>query len=489
MVALFQIVLIDVVMDTGGVRRLGIKKGGNTMARHIRKYLLVLFGTLALVAVSAILVGDAVTDVAAQAQASEAKTLTRDLEPAIVKGAQVTRLVGTPVDDLFVYKFSGDSLSGQIPMQVDEVTASGSYTTTEDSLLDANDEIVFMAMDLGDRPSDFTVLADTLPISATWYEIEVWDPLSPSQKGWAYLVRSSTLTPGFSDDYVNITPGGQGFTIDADQYELRFSTAFPIINYLAMNGSGVDILDRTKIRTIVDVLGIPVTFNEEDLESPETVLIKDGPVRGILSQTALASPGGPISEANLDATNLVYASMLQATVDISFTLPGLADLTYARTSVDFNSAADGATFYNDNTPGGVTIDGSPDTLDATPLSNWAQVSHSTGRLVNVSDPSLAGGTQTNYYCDDGSGATTECDGTPTSGDGVSYGDVGISIEGDITESFTAESSLYVLPSPGGDQDNVGNTYEDYHFNPLITIARLRAVQGQIFLPMILKNSQ
>ena len=459
------------------------------MVAHFRKHLLAIFLALALIGVSVMLLGHAVADVSAQA--SEAKSLTRDLEPVVVYGSQVSGLIGAPVDDLFVYTFNGEVLSGQIPVQIDEVTADGNYTATEDGLLDANDQIVFMAIDLEDRPADPTILTGTLAISATWYEIEVSDPLSPNQRGWAYLVRSSTLTPEFSEDYVNVTSGDPSWTIDADGYAIHLSAALPAIDYLAMNGSGVDILDRSKIRVVLDFLGSPVYMTEADLTNPDTVLVKDGPVRGILRQAVSVSPGVPSSEAGLATTNLAYASLMDTTTQISFTLPDLVDLTSIRMSVDFNSAASasGATFYNANTPpGGEPVDGNPDPVARTPLSNWAQVSHTTGRFIHVFDTAPAGGTQSNYYCDDDSAGTLECDATPETGDGVAYGDVGISIEGNIRQSFTAESSLFILPPAAGGEDNVGASYSDYHHNPLSVRTRLQAREELIFLPIVLKNS-
>lgn len=455
---------------------------------NLRKHLLALFIALALIGVSGMLLGHAVADVAAQA--SEAKSITRDLEPVVVYGSQVPSLIGASVDDLFVYTFNGEVLSGQIPFQIDEVTAGGNYTTTDDGLLGANDEIVFMAMDLGDRPADPTILINPLSTSGNWYELEAGDPLSPNQKGWAYLVHSSALTPGFGDDYVDITSVAQSFTIDAAQYELHLSTVLPAIDYLAMNGSGSDILDRSKIRVVLEFLGSPFYLTEGDLTNPDTVLVKDGPVRGILRQTAVASPGGTSSEVGLVTTNLAYASLVDTTAEISFTLPSLVELTYARMSIDLDSGASGATFYNANTsPGGEIIDGDPDTVAGTPLSNWAQISHPSGRLIWVVDPSLVGGTQANYYCDDNGAGTLECDATPETGDGVAYGDAGISIEGNISEDFTTESSFFILPSAGGGQDNVGATYNDYHFNPIGVSTRFQAHDELIFIPIVLKNSR
>jgi hypothetical protein len=455
------------------------------MAEYIRKRLLVLFVTLALIVVSVVLTGQAIADVTTQA--SQAKTLDRDLEPVILRGSQVANLLDTPVEDLFVYTFNGNSLSGQIPVQVDEVTAGGSYTTTEDGLLDANDEIVFMAADLGDKPANMTELY-ALPISATWYEIEVTNPLSATQKGWAYLVRSDTLVH-ISKDYVDYDSTTKRITTNPDHYKLGLATLYAGLDYLTLHGNSTDILDRTKIRAMFDagLLGT-VTLTEEALQNPEIDLVKDGPVRAILQQAVTVGPGGPIPDASLSTTNLAYNSLLQASASISFTLPSFVDLISVRTSVDLSSAASGATFYNANTAGGVPIDGSPDMVTATPLSNWAQISHTTGRLIQVSDPTPAGGTHKNYYCDDNSAGITECDGTPRTGANGSYGDAGILTEGNVNPSFTIESWLFVLPPADGGQDNVGATYKNYFSHHLSPAAYLQGVRSTLFLPIILKNS-
>jgi hypothetical protein len=441
------------------------------MSEYIHKRLLVLFVALTLIVVSVVLTGQAVADVTAQA--GQGKTLDRDLEPVILKGAQVADLIDTPVEHLFVYTFSGNSLSGQVPVQVDEVTASGSYTATGNGLLDADDEIVFMAADLGDQPANMTGLY-TLPISATWYEIEVTNPLSPTQKGWAYLVGSDTLTH-VSKYYVDYNDSNK--RIIANQYSLDFATTHIGFEDLTLNGSGTDMLDRTKLR-VTSVLG---TLTEVDLgPADEHVLIKDGPVRVILRRRANA-----LGLASLTNTYLAYASMVHSFGDVESSLT----ISKARMSVDLSSTASGATFYNANTsPDEVLINGNPDVVAETPLSNWAQVSTTTGRLIQVSDPTPAGGTQKNYYCDDSSAGTTECDGTPRTGDDGSYGDAGLLIEGNVNSSFTIESSLFVLPPS---QDNVGDKYAGYFNvnNRLKVMAYLQGVRSTIFLPIILKNSQ
>jgi hypothetical protein len=457
------------------------------MMGSLRKLSWVLCALLLPIVVSGVLISQTVA--AATAQADQTKTLNRNEEPVIVEGSKVSALLGTPVGDLFVYTFNGNSLNGQIPFQVDEVTAGGSYVTIGDGQLDAEDEIVFMAMDLGDQPPDTSALTG-LPISPNWYEIEVIDPLT-GKRGWAYLVSSSTLAPTFSGDYVDYNGTTQRITAPG-HYELGLATSYVGLDYLTLNGDSTDILDRTKLRAVFDagILGT-VTLTEQDLESPEIVLVKDGPVRVIFRQAVTAEPGGPITEASLSlsTTNLAYASLLTATASISFTLPGFVDIASVRTSVDFNSAASGAKFYNARTsPGWVLIDGQPDVVAATPLSNWTQVSTTTGRLIQVSDPSPAGGTaQKNYYCDDKT-AGTECDATPRTGANGSYGDAGILIEGNVNPSFTIESWLFVLESG---QDNAGDKYAGYFNvnNRLQVMAYLQGVRSTLFLPLILKNSQ
>lgn len=458
------------------------------MAYYLLKRLFTAFILLLLIiGVSAGLLGGIIAGVAAGA--GEVKTLDRNLEPVVIEGNEAASLIGSPVGHLFVYTSNGTAWGGQIPVQVDEITMSGHYTAAEDGLLDANDEIVFMAKDLGDRAPNPASLTTTLPISATWYEIEVSDPLSPTKKGWAYLVRSSSLPVSANSDYVNYLTATQH--VVTNRYEAGFTNAYAGLDYFNLNGSG-NILDRTKLRVVINFLGIAWPFTEDDLSNNdvETILIKDGPVRVILMQLVTASPAPPIAEGSVRITNLAYASLLQSTASVSFTFP----ISAVRTSVDFNSAITGATFYNASLSGGVAIDGRPDAVPVTPLSNWGQVSTTTGRLVQVANPASAtpaGGSQKNYYCDDNdpNPGALECDGTPKSGDNVAYGDTGLLIEGGINPAFTLDSALYVLAPASSGPNNVGATYANYFFNPLLVGVGFQAENpiGPNFLPIILKN--
>ncbi len=412
---------------------------------------------------------------------TEPKTLDRDLEPVVIKGANVATLIGAPVEHLFVYTYTGSGWGGQIPVQADEVTASGNYTVTEDGLLDANDEIALMVKDLGDRAPDNDPLTATLTISDTWYEIEVIDPLSPTKKGWAYLVRSNTLSPSFSDDYVEYVTATERIT--TSQYELGFATtgvAIPFfgIHYLALNGSGVDILDRSKLRVegsaLVFGILVPFAVTEEDLETPETVLIKDGSIRALICQTANANIAG-----QQETIYKAYGQAVQGTTNVNFDVFGVT-VSDVRTSMDIVSTAPPVTFYNVNTAG-VPVDGSPDSVADIPFSTWTQISHSSGRFIQTGNPAPAGGTAKSFYRDNSSPESND------TGEAGSYGDSGFLVEGSLNSVFSIESSLFVLPPSGGGTDNVGASYAEFFSNPLIIVSRLIGGQS-VYLPIIKKNN-
>nr|NIR94850.1 hypothetical protein [Gammaproteobacteria bacterium]NIW45450.1 hypothetical protein [Gammaproteobacteria bacterium] len=115
---------------------------------------------------------------------------------------------------------------------------------------------------------------------------------------------------------------------------------------------------------------------------------------------------------------------------------------------------------------------------------WAQINHPTGRVIQVTDPTSVGGTQSTYYCDDNSGSG-ECDGTDTTGDGVSYGETGFAFSGSVNNTSTITISLFVLPAADG--ENVGEIYQDYVNQPLqITVIPMGGFDNTVYLPILIK---
>ncbi len=372
------------------------------------------------------------------AMSSTVEPIKRFDEPIIVTGAEVDALAGTPTDELFVYAYR-DSNWQQIPFQVDEV-ASGVYTATEGSPLDGDDEIVFMESDLGDRASSENIAA-SLPISQTWYRVEISDPLSPVARGWAYIVRSSRLARSFTETYASYDPVNERIT--TSRYALGFLSGQQGFDYLALNGSGTDILDRTKIR--IQLFGGSVTYSEDDdvLDAAAPAPVKEGPVRVIVPERGVIGYG--------------TAFVIRFGGDLGI------KPTAVRLSMDFNADVVPATYYDANTPSGVPIDGKPDDVPDTPLSRWKQVSSDTGTVIQVSDASGSGGIPMNYYKDN---SLIDSDDT---GDNRSYGDMGTRVE-DPNETVLYASVVFVLP---GSASNIGEQYEAWAFNPL----EVTTVQG------------
>ena len=328
--------------------------------------------------------------------------------PVTVRGAELPGLLGAPTASLWVYANPGGALV-QIPVQIDQIV-SGVYSGAPATTLAEEDEIFFMAADMGTLVTPAEI-ATTLPISATWYQIVVTDAYSPTLKAYAYVVQSDAVTPT-TTSYVFFDEGNQ--MIEAVAYDLGLLAGHPGFDYLALNGSGVDLLDRTKIR--ISAFGGMFKQTENDLAEPAANVLANGPVRAIIQG------GGTIA----------YRSMVQTVL-----VESMAGVDAVRLSTDFAAAAAGSTLYNANVNAGVTVDGAADVVPIAE-SVWWQLSGSTGTLVQAVDATQVGGTQSTYYKDD---ATVDLADT---GDQMSYGDIGLMVNSP-NASVVYRQALVVLP--------------------------------------------
>lgn len=380
-------------------------------------------------------------------------SLDRDLEPVIVEGI----FSGVPLDQIFVYRENSGAWE-QIPFQIDELTGSGTYTTTEDSLMDANDEVVFMTKDLGDQAT--TSITTSLPISPFWYEVEVADPLSPTKKGWAYIVRSNVLTPSSAVDYADYIPTDR--RISAENYTVGWATSHAGLDYMSLFGGG-DILDRTKLRVRYTLI-IPFDLTEEDFPAPPLVPIRDRAVRVIVRRGS--------------ATTFAYASFMQTLMPVDLSsLPGT--LNEIRLSTDFTHTVTG-TYYDENIPTGVTIDGSPDFIATDVLTKpWRQVSLNSGTIIQIADAGSLDGDFRHYYKDDSIPDPID------TGDGMSYGDSGVQVTNPTSRQFTFQTVQYVLPDQ---QSNQGDQFYEMFQNPVsVKLTFHSEADHSVYLPLILKS--
>lgn len=372
----------------------------------------------------------------------------RAAEPVILTGADVPQFSGQGVEFIAAYRYTVGSGWTQIPFQIDEVDGSGTYVAVEDGVVDDNDELVWMAGDLGEQ----ALWQPPGSHDRIYYEVEVTDPLNPMASGWLYLVLSGTSGPTFTTDYVDFDPALH--RIEAAGYTLTIATTHPGYDALTLAGGSTDLLDRTKLRLFCATP--PLCPATEDLVGglPDD-LVRDGPVRLILR----------------DGKLIAYGAMLSQTVTLNLPLEG--DIRY---STDFSPDAAGATLYSDVIPGGVTVDGVPDVVPATPVSPWWQLSHSSGSVIQVSDPTGAGGTQSNYYEDDG---TVDPQDT---GDQQRYGEVGLAAM-DPNASIAFRVALYFQSETLA---NVGQGYQDQYENPLVAVPAERLGQPGTFIPVLIR---
>ncbi len=407
--------------------------------------------------------------VAQPASVSSQTTIDVSFQPVVVGGTAIAVFHGVPVDQLFVYAYR-DGAWTQIPFQIDEKVYSEEkgqrvYTAEGDGRLDPDEELVFMLKDMGEQA----------PWSA-WVDgaeedirIELAADAGEGGRRWAYLFHGSQLSRTFTGDYVHFSGAAQ--RVIAERYQVGFLENGLGLSELRLNDSGIDILDRTKIR-VEAIVGFVFrrTFTEDDLPiEPEPIVpVKDGPVRLIWGER-----GG-----------FAYGSLFQLHTSIQMPelpLPG-SSIKGFRFSWDFNDQAVATTtptvYLDANMTEPVVIDGQPDDVPTEPVPAWRQISHATGTIIVTADVSSLGGTQSNYYKDD---ATLDPDDT---GDGRSYGDNGFAVEGPNT-SFTLDSGLLVLPPT---TENVGAAYAGLLAAPPAFIATLQTpagpLQRRVYLPLV-----
>ena len=370
--------------------------------------------------------------------------LDRPEDVVIVTGDRLPAFEGIAFDQLFVYAYT-HGVWKQVPWQFDEV-AGGHITTTEDSLLDADDQLLFMASDVGDQASKEAWIGDVGSRQHPRYEIMVSDPLRPSKKGWVYVYWSTTDTDTVTTDYVDYDRATWLFT--TPRYILGTVPNRMIADRLEMNGSGVDILDRTKFRVSIPDFSLLLTENEVSLAYPPAV--RDGRVRAFVT----------LSEGPSELTLIGYRSRYEFVFDLDFS-PWVTAVDWVRLSADLNPSAIGSTYYDANTIAGVPVDGQADSVTASPPTDWWQISGNTGTVVQIADLSQLGITRTNYYKDD-----QTIDPADT-GDHRSYADCGAYVE-KVNPHMVFHLWYYILPA---NQASVGSTYQDAVQHPLqITVS-------------------
>jgi hypothetical protein len=395
--------------------------------------------------------------------AAPANTLNRPEDPVVVAGADLAAFDGESIDELRLYAFDGSDWS-PIPFQIDERLndITGTYVISEDGLLDANDELVFMAKDAGVEAGTGDWPSDTMALSNPRVQVNVNDPLSPGDMGWAYLFRSTTLATN-PTVYVDWDFALQ--TVTALSYTASFTDDFIGLADITVNGNGIDILDRQKTRVDTDIIDL----NEETLTlliTPTITIPVVGPVRGVAN-------GG-------DFNISIYGARLDSAVSFDTSISPFA-VESVRNSLDLNDpTVTGVTNYFNSNGVSVPIDGVNDVVGASPRVDWFQASGASGGMV-VAFPTVnaGGGTVTNYYKDD-----SAIDPGDT-GDQQSYADSGLFIS---NPGGVIDFSLVTFILPPNSTTSVGDDYFDRISSPLTTTTTTQVFEEEfnVYMPVVLK---
>ena len=353
--------------------------------------------------------------------------LARSADPVVITGSQVPALVGSPPGDIVAFRNTPTAGWQQIPVQVDEravvnfgttyhgaansvnvltYTDPGTWAGADPNpMLDADDEIAFMARDAGGRPAAFSEPAGV--VHGSGQQLRVID-LTDNSVGAVYLFRrSGTLDPGAGKHYVQYDfslasgdyrttyqfadgPNPENSRVTTPYYSHHFGDRWQSdeLEITAPGSSGVDILDRHKNLFAPSTCG----RSEDTFDDAEGAFVvnKVGPVRAIRSY--IGANSGP----NTQRTHIFYDRREDITTDLRVhAIPSVMDF------FDYSPAAIGMKYSNSVNPAGVTIDGVPDALTGG-LPSWELVDGPQGSMAitTVLRTSYSPVTTASYYLDD-----------------------------------------------------------------------------------------
>lgn len=436
--------------------------------------------------------------------AEDFNSIEREHDILVLKGEELTSFLGKPVSQIRVYRFLAESAQWEpIPYQVDELDGGDSYFGQKNGILDANDEIVFLAKDLGDSVSPTNWVYDEEARESVRYQISVEDPISAGQRGWVSVYFSSTLQSS-GESYVQYFAGQD--RVETEIYEIDHGNSGvqeSLILKSSAGGDNIDFLDRQKLRVRLRLdLGVlgskEITLKEEMDEDVDIIsgifsihvevrkkrvdVVEDCVVRLHRNMTLEVVASGPgiddiVHELPFATTYYpTYAELKTGAMKIPEIKQGdiTADVKVMRLSTDLNENSYGMRFTNLYNPDGITIDllpdeGFVDTLNW-PGQNWyliaADPDHPNAVLHNASIVTLIelkgdppGGTTGLYYKDY---FWRDMDDT---GDKLSYGDTGVQVAGDkLSGYFDFYSATYTLPA-NLDTSQARDLFTK-HFHPL-----------------------
>ncbi|HPR63109.1 MAG TPA: hypothetical protein PK014_02715 [Thermoanaerobaculia bacterium] len=428
----------------------------------------------------------------------ETKTLDRTEEAVVLKGNQLPDYYGLMVNNsdptlspnqIFVWAYDEGSGWRQVVFQIDEInnarpttpppTCEGGYNVGQgpnymegdDGLWDSNDDLVFMSGETGDRVSLDEWAPDAV-ITAPRYEITITDSsINPVKKGWVYIFRYDSVPVWTQEDYVSWNETSN--TVSADFYGVDYPDSHTSALYFtnlnvtpAAGGTGTNLVQKS-LWYWWGGFGQECSSNETEIRTEITVTggdcgtmvfpwyAKDGRVR--ILRYFIWMPYRPWSFSCYVLSNGVgmwpcvhhfyYRSYWKEDHNDKWH-GGSSHTDYWYSTINHASSTT-MTFYDSNGET-ATIDGVAETLAATPLWTWYQVSSPYGSYIKVLRDTakvVSPDNRKNLYTDSGTGAR---------------GNAGYHIEDptESTENAWDHFYYFFLPANASNQGELYNTIVD-----------------------------
>ena len=307
------------------------------------------------------------------------KTLDRFYDPIEMRGDLFSEMHNMELDRLGLLACHDGKLEF-IPYQFDEWTEDGELLLVlgEDNnaekanyKLDLQDQLVFMARDLGDKvePSKWGEL------SSKGVEIEVIDPLT-QDRGWAYLLSFSDKIPEERIKTVERVETTPEFKLHGDTFTLHGTTQTVgkklyrhIVNSVisvkpVAGGNGWNFIDHNKVRVTVNLLfGLIKVRLDEDSFIGDIQRYYSGPVRGLVRQWTGFKMPLKLRSPRTYASIYVYDTMIIFPMESHVPINPDYVLTNLQGSIGYDlhgMNGRGMKYYSDTNPKGFLIDGRMD---------------------------------------------------------------------------------------------------------------------------------
>lgn len=368
-------------------------------------------------------------------------SIKRDTDSIVIDGVNLPRFLQSDPAKIVLFYFDGEWK--QAPVQIDERVVADFYdiynrtrvspgVTEEffadegtltgadtDPSFDDNDQLVFMAIDSGSNRK-----TDSLPTgvqSSPFYEIQITDPLSPNDIGYAYLFLATEPL----DQTAGKSYGEYSYQLDAGEYpdaynfgtglnpeDSFFTSAFYRRHFAdRWVSDGLEISIGTSTgESLIEMYNVqfsPLICTRSVMVFSEgegaMITNKTGAVRSIRSY--MGANSGPLTQRE----HIFYPRREEITTFLRVhEIPNIMVLN------DFNTAVKGMTYYNNLNLEGIAIDGQPDEPVLGDL-DWEMTVGPAGAMIgiNIIETDIYPIEVTSYYQDESPSSLPMCTGDDT----------------------------------------------------------------------------